>query len=115
MRRALLVLLLLLGLVVLAGCGKPLASGTVTVKGYTPARDWVYMMPIPHENCVLEGRSDVCNSYFTYLPVPEHDAEFWWVRIRGCDPKCRTRDVRLSQHDYDLLQVGAFYSVPPNK
>src|ERR1700752_1089808 len=61
-----------------------LTRGEVVAKGYDPPRDWIYMEPIPHTDCFEVGTSEDCMTSFTYIPIPEHDAEDWWVRIKAC-------------------------------
>lgn len=97
----------------------PLKAGAVIAKGYDPPRDWIFMEPIPHTECFEVGSTSECSTSYTYIPIPEHDPEDWWVRIKACGEAagnstdtCRTRDVIVPQSVHDTLVIGQTYRVP---
>lgn len=110
-----------------SGCGHEhpvITSGTVVAKTDTPPRDWIFMEPIPHTNCIpitsKYGTTEDCTTTFTYIPIPEHDDENWSLTLQACNlpnepsGKCFTRNVGVSQLIYDATELGQHYSVPAN-
>jgi hypothetical protein len=83
------------------------SSGVVIDRSFTPAHDWIYMQPIPHENCTSTGKSEVCTTTFTYIPIPEHDPDRWSLRVRD---DTGTEDwVDVPQSVYDGCSLNLYY------
>lgn len=83
------------------------SSGTVIDRDFTPAHDWIYMQPIPHQNCTNTGKSTVCTTTFTYIPIPMHDPDKWSLRVRD---DTDTEDwVDVPQSVYDGCQLNLYY------
>ncbi len=103
-----------------AGCeaAPVIQQGEVIQKTDMPARDWLYLQPIPQTNCTPIGKTTSCTTYFTYIPVPMHDPEAWSIEIQNCNVpgqeagKCFDREVAVPQGTYNELSVGDQYAVP---
>lgn len=91
----------------------PVTSGTVVAKTDHPAYDWIYNLPVPHEMCVPlrvgNTTTQDCVTYYTYIPIPEHQSEQWSLTLKSCkDDKCRTGEVYVSASDYGSTKIGDF-------
>lgn len=83
------------------------SSGIVIDRSFSPEHDWIYMQPIPHENCTSTGKTTVCTTYFTYIPIPMHDPDRWSLRVRD---ESDTEDwVDVPQSVYDGCDLSLYY------
>lgn len=60
---------------IIAGCKHEITNGTVTEAYIEPARDYIFMMPIPHK----VGKV----TFFTYIPIPMHDDADYVLTVDG--------------------------------
>jgi hypothetical protein len=106
----------------LTGCGsaEPIKSGTVINKIDTPARDWTYLMPVPHTIC-SGGKVKTCTTWYSYVPIQKHDPEKWSLVIENCSQKppdtdkCPSREIEISQEQYGRIVLGQEYVIPPEQ
>jgi len=101
------VFMLLLAVLLLTSCGKPVEAGTITKKWYKP--ESTYYMPVKTgEICNNINGVRTCTPIYTQMPYTEE--ERWVIRIEECTDKCRHTDYKISQEKYETLTVGEFFT-----
>jgi hypothetical protein len=88
----------------------PLKEGKVISKRVEPARDYVYMMPIPHT--IRSGKTST--TYYTYIPVWMHDDEDYVITLDGFtenEHKEVQRDFYISKARYDMVSIGQGFCI----
>ena len=82
-------------------------EGIVIDRSFSPAHDWTYLQPIPHENCTTVGKTTSCFTTYTYIPIPMHDPDRWSLRVRDADDTEDWLDV--PEGVYQTCQLSAYY------
>lgn len=118
--------LVLLAVIVLAGCGSdPIQSGTVQGRLYDDPDSWIYWQPIYGEQCHPETRTSyngkttttytttVCNSVvISHIPIQQHDPAHWYLKVRDDkDPK-HVGKVEVSENTFNAYGVGQHWPDP---
>lgn len=95
------ILLLLILLIMMAGCGKRITSGEVIGKEFEPAHIEVRMILIVHTN----GKT----SYTTMMPYTYYYPDTYKVIISGTDQngQRQTEVFRVTKEVYDSVTIGA--------
>ncbi len=95
-------------LMLLQSCNE-LKEGTVTKMHIEPARDYIYMMPIPHT--IRSGKTS--STYYTYIPIMMHDDPDYVITLHGVtdDNEERTEDWYVSESTYSGLKTGRKFCV----
>lgn len=106
MKKLWLLLLPLLAVLALAGCGKGINSGLITSKQFIPGYTEHYFEPV----CVIFGKYG-CS---LYIEVPESNyiSDAWYLNLKACKgdpPKCKTGYVTVTQRSYGSYLVGRQY------
>lgn len=102
-------LLLLAAVVLLAGCGEEIKSGTVVAKGREDARTYVSILPVyVGETCTRVGNITSCTPRYVYLPFTLYDDEDWKLQIEN--DKGKRGWVYVTPTLWNRLVVGDWWS-----
>jgi hypothetical protein len=108
--------LLLVGLILLAGCGA--SSGTVTAKDFAPAHDEQYIQQIYMGETCTGGYGSVprtCSPNYMWMPATRHVADHWSLKLEQCsdanpDADCEHGTVTVTEAVFNAIEVGDFYA-----
>lgn len=103
------VVLLVLLLFILTGCGQKITEGEVVAKKYSPAHSSVVLIPIVHTN----GKT----SYATIVPFIYHYSDKWEITIEAYDAEKEetvSATYRVTESVYDAVEIGAEFVYEEN-
>jgi hypothetical protein len=106
-------------LMLTAGCGDTLSQGTVTGKEFHPAHNDVMLMPIQTGNiCSTSGGTypvTTCTPIYTYIPYNVYVPDQWVFKLEDCDDsgKCKKGHAYVDKGTYEATAVGKYWSKVP--
>lgn len=107
--RRLALLLLVLAIVLVAGCGG-IDSGTVTRHEHQPENTYFMMLPIQTGSVCSGGNPPVCTPIYGMFPFWIHDDEDFILHLRNEEGE--TGKVDVSREVYESVQDGEHYGRP---
>ncbi len=102
MKRAVLVVLAVVLLLVLSGCSCKITSGEVVEKNFTPAHSETRIIPLVISN----GKT----SHVMVIPYVYHYSDRWEITIAAWDEeekKMQTATYRVTAEVYKAVEIGA--------